>query len=432
VVPHIEADKVAADIRRRNPDTEAETSDAELQQRAALVTLYDPKSVPAESFRHIRTALDFSRKQTGPEAKVFLITSATLYEGKTTVAANLAVAMAQKGKRTCLLECDLRRPQLHRLLGLGRRPGLHDIFIGKMTWREATKSLSDFILGQIGMEVTVSVPGLENLSVITCGAVPPNPVELLDSDETRRLFEELRAAFDIVIVDSPPVLPVADAAVLSPYTDGTVLVYRAGAAPRTVLGRAKMELESVNAKLLGVVLNDLRPAAGDLTSTYPYKGYARHAYAEHEEAAEPPRIASELDAELAADRAGESNEEQVTRKVDLLLSAGKAESAVETAYEALHEAPQALGIRLALARSYAAAGRTGEAQAELLHVLDLDPRNTAALQRLAEMALDAGLEREALRWTEELLEFDPQNAKVQAQMAELRKRLGEGDQSETT
>jgi predicted Zn-dependent protease len=199
-----------------------------------------------------------------------------------------------------------------------------------------------------------------------------------------------------------------------------------------VLGRAKMELESVNAKLLGVVLNDLRPAAGDLTSTYPYKGYARHAYAEHEETAEPPRIASELDAELAADRAGESNEEQVTRKVDLLLSAGKAESAVETAYEALHEAPQALGIRLALARSYAAAGRTGEAQAELLHVLDLDPRNTAALQRLAEMALDAGLEREALRWTEELLEFDPQNAKVQAQMAELRKRLGEGDQSETT
>ena len=424
VIPHIEADKLAADIRGRDPESEADTSDAELQQRATLVTLYDPKSVPAEAFRHVRTSLDFARQQAGPDAKVFLITSATLYEGKTTVASNLAMAMAQKGKRTCLIECDLRRPQLHRVFGLGRRPGLHDVFIGKTTWQEAQKSLSDLLLGKIGMKAAVGAPGLENLSILTCGTVPPNPVELLDSDETRTLFTELRAAFDAVVVDSPPILPVADAAVVSRLCDGAVLVYRAGAAPRTVLSRAKTELESVGTNLFGVVLNDLRPAAGEVSATYPYKGYARRAYALPEEQTAAPRVPAATTAPLAVDRASEDTEEQALRKIDLLLSQGKADEALQAAHDAAQALPQSISVRLQLARAYAAGRRESEAQAELIHVLDLDPRNLAALRRLAQMAADAALDVEALRWCEEILEIAPDDPDAQAQVAAIQARLG--------
>ena len=425
VVPHVEADKLAAEIRADDPEGEAETSDAELQQRAMLVTLYDPKSVSAEAFRHVRTTLDFATQQVAPGAKVFLITSATLYEGKTVTAANLAVVMAQNGKRTCLVECDMRRPQLHRVFGLNRRPGLYDVFIGKLGWREARKTLSDLLMGRIGMEIAVGTPGLENLSILTCGTVPPNPVELLDSAETRRFFAELREAFDVVIIDSPPILPVPDAAVLSPFADGAILVYRAGSAPRTILGRAKTQLESVDMSLMGVVLNDLRPAAGEISATYPYKGYARKAYALPEEHA-APRIAV-APAETVIDRAGETAEDRAIRKVDMLLAQNKPEQAVEAAYAAVRALPQSISVRLQLAKACAASMRTLEAQAELIQVLDMDPRNERALQRLAEMARDAGLEREALRWYEEILEFAPENAEATARAEEIRRLVTDAD-----
>ncbi len=423
VIPHVEADRIAAEIRARQPDAEAETGEAELQQRATLVTLYDPKAVPAEAFRHVRTSLEFARVQADSDAKVFLITSATLYEGKTTVAANLAVVMAQNGKRTCLVECDLRRPQLHHLFGIDRSPGLHDVFIGKTGWADAKKSLSDLLLGKIGMDTAVGAPGLEDLSIITCGVVPPNPVELLDSDETRAVFSELRDAFDIVIVDSPPILPVADAAVISPLVDGAILVYRAGAAPRTMLGRAKTELEAAGTSLLGVVLNDLRPTSEDVSSTY-YRGYPRKPYAAAEEPP-APRVPVALAEEAAADRAAQTAEEQALRKADLCLLQGHVEQAVEAAYEAARAMPESMSVRLGLARAYAAAGRIGEAQAELLAVLEMDPRNLEALERLADMAADAGLEREALQWSEEILEFDPDNARARERADELRARLGD-------
>jgi len=421
VIPHVDAGRIAADIRTRDP--EAEAGEAELLQRAMLVTLYEPKGMPAEAFRHVRTSLDFARQQSRPDAKVFLVTSATLCEGKTTVAANLAVVMAQNGKRTCLLECDLRRPQLHRFFGVERSPGLHDVFIGRTSWQDAKRSLSDLLLGKIGMDAVVSIPGIENLSILTCGMAPPNPVELLGSAETRGLFAQLREAFDVVIVDSPPNLPVADAAVVSPLVDGAILVYRAGAAPRTVLGRAKTELESIGTPLFGVVLNDLRPTAGDLSATYPYKGYARKPPAAPDE--EPaPRVAVALAEEAAADRANQNTEDQALRKIDLCLLQGKVEQAVEAAHEAARSMPESMSVRLELARAYAAAGRVGEAQAELLNVLEMDPRNVQALERLAEMAIDGGLEREALRWYEEILEFAPENARASERAGEIRARIG--------
>lgn len=423
VVPHVEADRIAAEIRARDPEGEAASSETELQQRAMLVTLYDPKSVPAEAFRHIRTTLDSAAIQDRSKAKVFLVTSATLYEGKTTVAANLAVVMAQNGRRTCLVGCDLRRPQLHHLFGVDKRPGLYDVFIGKTTWQEARKSLSDFLLGKMGMETAIRTPGLENLTLLTSGTMPPNPVELLGSAETARLFKELRAAFDVIIVDSPPVLPVADAAVLAPFVDGAVLVYRAGSAPRTVLSRAKSQLESAQTPLLGVVLNDLRPAAGEVSATYPYKGYARKAYAAPEEETAPRvELTASAEPEPALERVGEDAEDQALRRIALLLSQGRAQEAVEAAHETVRLLPESISLRIELAAAYIAAGRAGDAQAELIHVLDMDPRNASALERLAEMALDAGLDREALGWYEQILEFDPANEPAQARVREIRAR----------
>ncbi len=443
VVPHIEVDRLAAEIRERYAESEAGSTDAELQQRAMLVTLYDPKSVSAEAFRHIRTALDFApeqhKRQAAPGGEVILTTSATLYEGKTIVAVNLAMVMAQNNKRVCLVECDLRRPQLHHILGIDRTPGLHDVFIGKMDWRQAKRSLSDLLLGKIGMKAAVGTSGLENLTVLTCGTVPPNPVELLNSAETQRLFAELREEYDVVIVDSPPILPVADAAAISPFVDGVILVYRAGSAPRSVLGRANTELEAVNTRLFGVVLNALRPTAGELSATYPYKGYARKAYALPQGTTSPgaageeqrvippsiPKTEGAPDAAPPVARAGESAEDQAIRKADRFLSKGKVEQALQIAYDAAQSIPESMSVRLLLARACAAAGRTEEAQAELIRVLDIDPRNQEALEQLAQMALDGGLEREALRWYEEMLDFDPENAKARQRADEIRARVGD-------
>lgn len=422
VVPHIETDRLAADIRARDPAGEADSSDAELRQRATLVTLYDPKSISAEAFRRVRTTLDFTCMQDPPGAKVFLVTSATLYEGKTVVAANLAVAAAQNGKRTCLVECDLRRPQLHRVFGIERQPGLYDVSIGKMGWRRARKSLSHLLLGKIGMDAAVGSSGLENLSIITCGAVPPNPVEVLGSAEMKHLFRELHQAYDVVIVDSPPILPVADAAVISPLVDGALLVYRAGAAPRTVLSRAKAQLVSAGTELLGVVLNDLRPTAGEISATYPYKRYVRRAYAM---AGEGPTPRVQTTAAGAVDERATADEDQALRRVDLLLAEEKADQAVQAAYEAARDMPDSIALRLRLARAYRAGGRTSEAQAELIHVLDLDPRNRSALEGLADMAFDQGLLSEALRWYEELLEFAPDHPTARQRCAEIREQIEE-------
>ncbi len=424
VIPRLESDRLAAQIRSRDPDAEARSSDAELRERAALVTLYDPMSIPAESFRAVRTTLDFILQQDQPGSKTVLVTSATLYEGKTLVAANLALSSAQNGKRTCLVEADLRRPRLHNIFGVDREPGLYDISIGTIDWRRAKRSLSDLLLGRIGMKAAVGSSGLENLSIITCGALPPNPAEVLGSDEMARLFDQLRESYDVIIVDSPPILPVADAAVISPLVDGAVLVYRAGSTPRTVLSRAKEQLVSSGTKLFGVVLNDLRPTAGEISPSYPYKRSVRRAYG-REAGETTPR--GEMAPSGAIDSQAASEEDQALRRVDLLLAQDKGDQAVETAYKAARAMPDSIALRLQLARAYREIGRAGDAQAELIHVIDLDPRNQAALEGLGEMADEAGLPNEAVRWYEELLELAPEHPTAGRRIEELRQQLGKQD-----
>ncbi len=225
-----------------------------------LVTHYDPKSQAAESFRALRTNLQFLRLEL--KGKLFLITSSFVQEGKTLNAVNLALSMAQAGHRVLLVDADLRKPSVHRVFGLGREPGVTDYVLGNYSWQEVVGTISDVMLGDFSIEDILRTPGMDNLHVLTAGTKPPNPTEILSSDRFRQFLAEARQSYDYVFVDAPPILPVADAAEISPLVDGVLLVYTVGRIGRGVLKRAKSNLDNVEAKVLGVVLNNVKPEAG--------------------------------------------------------------------------------------------------------------------------------------------------------------------------
>ena len=248
VVPLIHVDEEKT--KRFQQKVVADKADFNSRQ-AKLVAISDPKSPVTEAYRTLRTNLHFSflQKQGG---KVLLITSATPQEGKTTTITNLAVIFAQAGKKTMVLSCNLRHPGVYKTFGLKKKPGITDVLVGSISWREAVQD-----------------PGIDNLSVLAAGPYPPNPAELLDSPEFSNLLAELRQEYDIILVDSPPVLPVTDAAIIGAKADGVLMVYFAGKAAREALLRAKVQLESVHSNIIGVVLNRIQPE-GKLGYTYYY------------------------------------------------------------------------------------------------------------------------------------------------------------------
>lgn len=223
-----------------------------------LITYYDPKSPISEAYRTLRTNVQF--KGLLGNAKTVVVTSSGPQEGKTTTLCNLAVAMAQSGQKVLAIGCNLRRPALHKMLGIKKKPGVTDVLIGARSWQEV-----------------VQETGIENLHAFCSGPIPPNPSELLGSPEMTEMIRQVREVYDVVLMDCPPVLPVTDAAVLSSKTDVVLLVYYVGRAAREALLRAKVQLENVGAKILGVVLNQV-PAEGRLGYSYYYYHY--HYYGE--------------------------------------------------------------------------------------------------------------------------------------------------------
>ena len=275
VVPHIDLDEMKARMRASAPGIpERLLSDGS----ALLITQLGPKSASAEAFRTLRTNIEFAMMQN--KGKCFTVTSAALGEGKTTVAANLAISMAQNGRRTLLISADLRRPTLFRMFGLDKHPGLTDVLLGRLNWKEAVKSISDVFLGEMSSADVLRTPGLENLSIITCGAIPSNPSELLSSERTTAMVAEVKENFDAILFDAPPVLPVADAAILASRVDSTILVYQVGKIGRAVLRRAKVQLDNVGANVMGVVLNDLTSEIAEFKTESQY--YRQYYYKEEE------------------------------------------------------------------------------------------------------------------------------------------------------
>jgi capsular exopolysaccharide synthesis family protein len=202
-----------------------------------LASLLNTHSPAAEAYRTLRTNLIFS--QAVRTLKTIVVTSGSPSEGKTTTAANLAVAFAQQGIRVLLVDCDLRRARLHKLFGVPREPGLTQLVLGHAPSAELVR----------GTEV-------EGLSVLTSGTLPPNPSELLGGLRMRRALEALSEEFDLIVLDTPPLLAAADAAILGSFVDGVVFVVRAGETERGAAKHAVQQLAAVGAPTLGAVLND--------------------------------------------------------------------------------------------------------------------------------------------------------------------------------
>jgi len=229
------------------------------KEAVELVTQVRPQSQMAESYRALRTSLLLSNL--GAPPKVIMITSALPQEGKTTTSINCAVVLAQKGVRVLLIDADLRRPSIHKTLGMGPRSGLSNVLTGSATLQQA---------------ITRS-PVLPNLSVLPAGTPPPNPAELLASTNMRDVLEELRGQYDHIVVDTPPTLSVTDAVVLSPRADAIVLVIRSGQTTKQALRRSRDVLMQVNAKVSGVLLNAVDLSSPDYYYYYEYKGkYSRY------------------------------------------------------------------------------------------------------------------------------------------------------------
>ncbi|MBW2438866.1 MAG: polysaccharide biosynthesis tyrosine autokinase [Deltaproteobacteria bacterium] len=225
-----------------------------------LVTHYQPKSMGAETFRALRTNLQFLRLEM--KGKLFLITSSFVQEGKTLNVVNLALSMAQAGNKVLLVDADLRKPLVHKVFGLSREPGITDYVLGNYHWKEVTNSISDVMLGDFGIDDILQTPGMDNMNFVTAGTKPPNPTEILSSSRFKEFLTEAAREYDFIFVDTPPILPVADATEIAPLMDGIFLVYTVGKIGRGALKRAKSTLDNVEARVLGVILNNVKPEAG--------------------------------------------------------------------------------------------------------------------------------------------------------------------------
>ena len=237
-----------------------ERSLSEKDRARDLITHYDPKSLAAEAFRSLRTNLQFMGLEI--KGKTFLITSSFVKEGKSLNVINLALSVAQAGEKVLLVEADLRKPVVYRNFGLAKEPGLTDFVLGNYDWPEVVNNITDVMLGDFEIDEILRTPGLDNLHIMTAGTRPPNPTEILSSGRFRQFLQEAAEKFDYVLIDAPPILPVADATEIAPVVDGVVLVYTVGRIGRGVLKRAKASLDNVDAKVLGVILNNVKPEVG--------------------------------------------------------------------------------------------------------------------------------------------------------------------------
>jgi len=227
---------------------------ASSKEPVELITQARPQSQMAESYRALRTSLLLT--SLGAPPKIILITSALPREGKTTTSVNTAIVLAQKGTRVLLIDADLRRPSIHKALGMGPRVGLSNVLTGGATSHQAM----------------VRSPILPNLFILPAGTPPPNPAELMASQQMFDLLAELREQYDHIVIDTPPTLSVTDAVVLSTRSDAVVLVIRSSQTTKPALRRTRDILTQVNARVAGVLLNAVNLNSPDYSYYYEYQG----------------------------------------------------------------------------------------------------------------------------------------------------------------
>ena len=257
---HLPALALIPAVSSEKPRLRGGPNPATLNNTTALAMVGDVRSPIAEAYRHLRTSLLLSSAGTPPRA--ILVTSSQPSEGKTTTAINTAFMLAQTGAQILIIDCDLRRPRLHAQFNLSNNRGLTNFLSGE------SEDLDSLI------QTYEKQP---NLKVLPSGPIPPNPAELLGSEEMRKLLKTLSEKFTHIIVDSPPAISFTDASILSTFVDGVILVVHGGRSSRAVVRRAKQQLLDVGAHIFGVVLNNVKMESHD----YYYAGYAGYYKSEY-------------------------------------------------------------------------------------------------------------------------------------------------------
>jgi capsular exopolysaccharide synthesis family protein len=222
----------------------------------------------SEAFRSLRTSVLLSTASQPPRS--LTVVSAEPGEGKTTISCNLAISLGQLGKRVLLIDCDMRRPRLHKVFAINERFGLSSYLAGHEGWRNLVRPT-----------------GAAGVDCIVCGPVPPNPSELLSSEPMQRLISEAIQEYQFVLVDSPPLLSVADGRILASLVDGTILVVKASVTPRELVKRGESYIRDVGGRLIGAVLNDVNLKSDGYYGYGSYRyGYGQYGeYRDHEEGA---------------------------------------------------------------------------------------------------------------------------------------------------
>ncbi|MBK3494246.1 CpsD/CapB family tyrosine-protein kinase [Viridibacillus sp. YIM B01967] len=214
-----------------------------------LVTSSDPKSIVSEQFRTVRANIKFAMKD--KQLCTLLFTSASIGEGKSTVAANIAITFAQEGKKVLLVDADLRKPTMHYTFKTLISPGL-----------------TNLLMSQWHIDDVVTESGTKGLDLVTCGPIPSNPAELLGSTSMDVFIEAMKVRYELVIFDAPPVLSVADAQILSDKCDATILVISSGTTEKGNAVKAKEALQAAKAHLIGTVLNNFKLEKGHYSYQY--------------------------------------------------------------------------------------------------------------------------------------------------------------------
>jgi len=247
--------------------------ESKLPRYTRMASHFVPSSTLSESYKAFRTSLNFACMENN--YKTLVLTSSSPSEGKTSTIVNLALTMAQTGHKVLLIDGDLRRPVIAGLFGIEQTPGLTDVIMGNYEWRNVVKNISDYMMGHMTVEEVMLTPGLDNLNIITSGTHAPNPAEIIGSKSIAEFIRQVRAEYDMVLVDAPPVLAATDAALWSSQVDATVLVYQVGKIARGALKRAKMQLDAIKTNIIGVVLNGIR---AEISTDFTYHDYYYYHY----------------------------------------------------------------------------------------------------------------------------------------------------------
>lgn len=287
IVPFVDIEEIKEQLLEK---IDTPIPDEILEMQARLVSHYNPKSTMAEAFRALRTNIHFGLMDKG--YKCLMVTSSVASEGKTTIAVNLAVSMAQIGLNTILVEADLRKPRISKLFGIEREPGLTDVVLRRDDLDSVIRTMSDLMMGTMATDTfrTDNIPGIEYLNILTAGKHERNPSEIIASRIMDNVIADLKERYDLIIFDTAPVIQATDSTVLASKVDTTLLVYYQGKISRGTLRRSKNQLEMLKADVLGVAINGMKADVSADYADYRYGYEYQYSYGDSKEILQKNKI----------------------------------------------------------------------------------------------------------------------------------------------